>query len=208
MASKKPKAAPSDDLDDLFEGIQDSTGPKKVAKPKAAKSKAEPGQDILADLENQLGEKQPSRPHTPRIKDVAATAAAARGSPAKRATGTPPPQAERSSEDRPANIIRKSAESTRSFHASFTPSATSSEPIESEKRNTVQQAQDAAPGGGGGGWWGGLFATATAAMKQAEAAVKEIQQNEEAQKWAEQVRGNYTVLHKYGESISSPHSSE
>ncbi len=36
-------------------------------------------------------------------------------------------------------------------------------------------------------------------MKQAEAAVKEIQQNEEAKKWADQVRGNYSALRGYGE---------
>jgi hypothetical protein len=57
----------------------------------------------------------------------------------------------------------------------------------------------------GGGWWGnvgGLLATAsataTAAMKQAEAAVKEIQQNEEAKKWADQVRGNVGALRGLG----------
>ncbi|EED16684.1 conserved hypothetical protein [Talaromyces stipitatus ATCC 10500] len=54
----------------------------------------------------------------------------------------------------------------------------------------------------GGGWWGGFLstatATATAAMKQAEAAVKEIQKNEEAQKWAEQVRGNVGALRGLG----------
>jgi hypothetical protein len=36
-------------------------------------------------------------------------------------------------------------------------------------------------------------------MKQAEAAVKEIQQNEEAKKWANQVRGNVDVLRGFGE---------
>ena len=35
-------------------------------------------------------------------------------------------------------------------------------------------------------------------MKQAEAAVKEIQKNEEAQKWAEQVRGNVGALRGLG----------
>jgi hypothetical protein len=35
-------------------------------------------------------------------------------------------------------------------------------------------------------------------MKQAEAAVKEIQQNEEAQKWAQQVRGNVGALRDLG----------
>ena len=44
-------------------------------------------------------------------------------------------------------------------------------------------------GGGGGGWWGSMFSAATAAVKQAENLAKEIRGNEEALKWAEQVRG-------------------
>jgi len=53
-------------------------------------------------------------------------------------------------------------------------------------------------GGGGGGWWGGLMGAASAAVKQAEALAKDIQQNEEAQKWAEQMRGNVGALRNYG----------
>jgi len=34
-------------------------------------------------------------------------------------------------------------------------------------------------------------------VKQAEAAVKEIRGNEEAQKWAQQVKGNVDVLKQY-----------
>jgi hypothetical protein len=199
MTTKRTKAAAQADLDELFEGLGDEAAPKKGAKAKAAggapKPKGQPEQDILAELENQLGEKQPSRPHTPRIKEVAA-----KGSPAKRAaTGTPPPPGERLSEDRPSNAARKSAESTRSFHATLTPSVTSSEMPESERKAAAEPAQ-------GGGWWGGIFATASAAMKQAEAAVKEIQQNEEAKKWADQVRGNYSALRGYGKlpNISQP----
>lgn len=50
----------------------------------------------------------------------------------------------------------------------------------------------------GGGWWGGIFATATAAVKQAEALAKEIKKNEEAQRWAEQVKGNVGALRGLG----------
>ena len=50
----------------------------------------------------------------------------------------------------------------------------------------------------GGGWWGGIFATATAAVKQAEALAKEIQKNEEAKKWAEQMKGNVGALRGFG----------
>ena len=200
MASKRSKAAATDDeLGDLFEGIGDNAAIAKATKGKSGASKAKGDAaeaDILAELENQLEQKQPSRPHTPRLRD-----AAVKGSPAavkRTSTNTPPPGAERSSEDKPtagAAAVRKSADSNRSYHASFTPSATSSELQESEKRGSVEQAAAAASsGGGGGGWWGGLLSTATLAMRQAEAAVKEIQQNEEAKKWAEQVRGNVGAL--------------
>jgi hypothetical protein len=40
-------------------------------------------------------------------------------------------------------------------------------------------------------------------MKQAEAAVKEIQNNEEAQKWAQQVKGNVGALRDLGMSTST-----
>jgi hypothetical protein len=182
MASKRSKAPPTDDeLGDLFEGIGDDTAIKKTtkAKPTSAKAKADAAErDILAELENQLGEKTPSRPHTPRIRDP-------KLSPIKRtSTNTPPPA---------IDTARKSAESTGSQSAGLTPSATSSEHHESEKKTPAQQTQ-AAAGGGGGGWWGGILSTASAAMKQAEAAVSQIQQREEAKKWAEQVRGNVGAL--------------
>jgi hypothetical protein len=182
MASKRSKAPPTDDeLGDLFEGIGDDTAIKKTtkAKPTSAKAKADAAErDILAELENQLGEKTPSRPHTPRNRDP-------KLSPIKRtSTNTPPPA---------IDTARKSAESTGSQSAGLTPSATSSEHHESEKKTPAQPTQ-AAAGGGGGGWWGGILSTASAAMKQAEAAVSQIQQREEAKKWAEQVRGNVGAL--------------
>ena len=54
----------------------------------------------------------------------------------------------------------------------------------------------------GGGWWGALSATAGAAFKQAESLAKEIRQNEEAQRWAEQVKGNVGALRGFGTSAS------
>ena len=68
--------------------------------------------------------------------------------------------------------------------------------VEPENVPTQQSSEEGA--GWWGGWSGGLFATATAAMKQAEAAVKEIQNNEEAQKWAQQVKGNVGALRDLG----------
>ncbi|KAI0097874.1 maintenance of telomere capping protein 1, partial [Nemania sp. FL0031] len=196
MSSKRSKATTDDELGELFEGID--SAPKKPTKTKGTASKHrndKPSEDILAELENELGGEGPgpARPHTPRVK--------------RTSTATPPPAAvaavaSRLSEDKSTAATRKSADSTRSFHASFTPSATSSDLQDAEKRGTVEQT---APAQGGGGWWGGIFATATAtanaAMKQAEAAYKEIQQNEEAKKWAEQVRGNVGALRGLGDDL-------
>lgn len=192
MASKRgTKASAADEIDELFEGINDSTAaPKKPSAKTAVGAKAgKPGDDILAELENELGEKAPSRPHTPRVREPA--------KPAKR-TGTPNTDGPRQSlEESKPTLPRKSAESNR---ASFTPSATSSDLQEAEKsKGTVEQEQQAVPASTGGGWWGGILSTATAAMKQAEAAVKEMQQNEDAKKWADQMRGNVGALRGLGE---------
>jgi hypothetical protein len=191
MASKKSKAAPTDDeLNKLLEGIGEDdakpqAAPTKGASktPKAAPSQSE--QDLLAELEN-LGAQQPaSRPHTPRVQSV------------KRTTATPPPGSSRTSEEK-ASGPRKSAESTRSFHTSFTPSATSSDLQDAERKAPIAQPAETSATAAGGGWWGGIFATASAAVKSAEAAVKEIQQNEEAKRWAEQVKGNVGALRGLG----------
>ncbi|KAI2469521.1 maintenance of telomere capping protein 1 [Annulohypoxylon bovei var. microspora] len=202
MATKRSKASGNAEVDKLFEGIDDDNkGKKTTSKSKPAASKARRGDKLaqeLAELENELGGEEPARPHTPRIKETAATKVASK----RNSTATPPPGAPRHSEDKPANIARKSVDSTRSLHASFTPSATSSDLQDAEKKGSVEQADAAAAGGG---WWGGLFATASAtanaAMKQAEAAYKEIQQNEEAKKWADQVRGNVGALKGLGDGI-------
>ncbi|KAM0478259.1 hypothetical protein ACHAPX_005449 [Trichoderma viride] len=189
MASKKSKAAPADDnLDELFSGIgHDSKAKKPSKKPTSAAAKAIGNDDILADLESELAPQPASRPHTPRLKETIA----------RRSTATPPIG------DDKASAARKSTDSSRSLRASFTPSATSSELHESERRGPVEQAP---PQQAGGGWWGGILSTATGVMKQAEAAYSQIQQNEEAKKWAEQVKGlgsgiDVNVLKSYGDEI-------
>lgn len=191
MASKRgTKSSAADELDELFEGIgDDAAAPKKPATKAPASAKQKPGDDILAELESELGDKVPSRPHTPRVRETS--------KPAKR-IGTPTTDAGRPSTEEPKSALpRKSGESARSFHASFTPSATSSELQDTEKtKGTVEQQQTTAAAGGG--WWGGILSTASAAMKQAEAAVTQIQQNEEAKKWADQVRGNVGALRGLG----------
>jgi hypothetical protein len=189
MATKKTKAAPTDDeLNKLLEGIgEDDANTQAPTKGVSKTAKAAPSQseeDVLAELEN-LGAQPASRPHTPRVQST------------KRAAATPTASS-RTSEDK-ASAPRKSAESTRSFHTSFTPSATSSDLQEAEKKTPIAQAEAS-----GGGWWGGIFATASAAVKTAEAAVKEIQQNEEAKRWAEQVKGNVGALRGFGK-VSSIH---
>ncbi|KAK4231634.1 maintenance of telomere capping protein 1 [Podospora fimiseda] len=182
-----------DEIDALFEDLDQETATKKPTKPskpvpassssKTAKpTDASAEFDPLADLENQLEEEKAPRPHTPRIREIASKA-----SPAKRAAAnTPPPAIDSSS-------TRKSAESTTSYHA--TPSATSS----SELHDASEKTQTSS--GGGGGWWGGILSTATAAMKQAETVVKVVQQNEEARKWADQVRGNVGALRGLGDEL-------
>jgi predicted component of type VI protein secretion system len=186
MATKKSKAAPTDDeLNKLLEGIEDEAPVKGAPKSTVAAS-SQSEQDLLAELENLGAQQPPSRPHTPRIQSV------------KRSTGTPPPAY---SEEK-ASGPRKSAESTRSYHTSFTPSATSSDLQEAERKAPVARpVEPAASTSTGGGWWGGIFATASAAVKTAEAAVKEIQQNEEAKRWAEQVKGNIGVLQGFGKTV-------
>jgi hypothetical protein len=205
MAPKKSKpASANDELDNLFDGLGEEVVPstKAASKGAAAKSSntASAEDDILAEFEK-LGAQQPiSRPHTPRIS--AAAKDNSKSSPAKRAAIDTPPTATtsaRTSEEKPS-APRKSGDSTRSFHTSFTPSATSSDLHDAERKAPVAQAA----AGTGGGWWGGLMATASAAVKTAEAAVKEIQQNEEAKRWAEQVKGNVGVLRGFGEQANFP----
>ncbi|KAL3425277.1 Maintenance of telomere capping protein 1 [Phlyctema vagabunda] len=205
MATKKSKAAPTDEeLNKLLEGIgEDDAAPKGAPKTttttttttaKAAPSQSE--EDMLAELEN-LGAQPASRPHTPRVQ--APLSHPSRASPGKRNTATPPPASTRTSEEKPA-APRKSGDSSRSFHTSFTPSAGSSDLQEPEKTPVAPPAEAAAAGGG---WWGSVFATASAAVKTAEAAVKEIQQNEEAKRWAEQVKGNVGALRGLGGELRS-----
>jgi len=53
----------------------------------------------------------------------------------------------------------------------------------------------------GGGWFGNLWSMGTAAMTMAEQKVKELQQTEEAKAWEERVRGNVSVLGKFGTTL-------
>jgi hypothetical protein len=148
----------------------------------ATETQQKPDQDLLQsvdELEILVSQRPASRPSTPRPSS----------SPKRTFTATPPPG--RSSEDKP--VSRESGDSQRPFHTSLTPAATTPSEVESAPESSKVQSKS-----GGGSWWGGLVATASAAVRQAEAAVKEIQKNEEAQKWAEQVRGNVGALRGLG----------
>lgn len=209
MSGKKAKAAPTDEellaqFDDIVENdSNDSKAPKSSdagAPPSVAGQQEE---DLLAELNNLAVERPASRPHTPRLASSTNTPAV-RSSKRNSATATPPTSSTRSSEDKipePQTLPRKSTESSRSFHKSFTP-ATEAEPEPEPEKNAAPASTSEKQGqSSGGGWWGGIFATASAAVKQAEAAVKEIQKNEEAQRWAEQVKGNVGALRGLGRSI-------
>ena len=182
-------------------GAEPAALPPKSKASKAPRQKLAQEDDALKELEEleDLGKYQrtealrpASRPNTPKLSSSG------------RRTGgnaTPPPTGStRTSEDRAA-ALRKSGESARSFHQSFVP--TEEEPA---KEAPAPKAEPAAQSGGSwwGGGWGGILSTATeaanAAKKQAETAYQELQKNQEAQRWAEQVRGNVGALRGIGES--------
>ena len=172
-----------------FEGLPSDPSAKAAGKPPAAGQQS--GEDLLEELGIPERSKPSSRPHTPRIGSTSTTPAL-RSSPKVSGTATPPNDGARSSEEKPH--ARKSGESSRSFHNSFTPATT-------EEGESPPERPVAAPEptqGSGGGWWGAITATASAAVKQAETLAKEIQHNEEAQRWAEQVKANAGALRGFG----------
>ncbi|CBX91332.1 hypothetical protein IAQ61_010691 [Plenodomus lingam] len=144
-----------------------------------------------------------SRSNTPKLSS-SSTASSNRRTAGGVATPSSSTESARTSEERTA-APRKSGESTRSFRQSFAP--TEEEPSKSAPP-PPREEQPKQSGGGSwwGGGWGGLISTATAAAdaakKQAEAAYQELQKNEEALRWAEQVRGNVGTLRGYGGELS------
>ena len=204
MASKKPT---DKDIDSLFEGIDTASTSQTSSTINAPPpSTAQAPDDLFEDLIPRRSE-HTSRPHTPRVQSNIATSAL-RGSPVKRPGTATPPSSEgtgtRTSEEK-GQTSRKSGESIRSFHKSFTPGSTegsgasSDEKAEKEQEAAAAQNAEIQAQSSGGGWWGGIFATASAAVKQAEALAKEVQKSEEAQRWAEQVKGNVGALRGLGE---------
>lgn len=94
-----------------------------------------------------------------------------------------------------ASIRKNTPPSSRSGRSSEEKPAAS----DSKSSTTTNAAADSVPAAGS--WWGGISSFASAAVKQARGAVEEIQKNEEALKWAEQVRGNYGTLRGLGQSV-------
>jgi len=194
MAQKK--ALTDEELLAQFEGIGTTSSVPAKPTSKSAKQLPPPlADDPLAELESLAKGKPPSRPHTPKVSGNVSS---------KREAATPTSQSSaRNSGDStsrpvPSALPRKSGESARSFHQGLTP--TSEEVADVEGSDAKQQSETKQAGAS---WWGGLLSTATAAVKQAEAAVKEIQKNEEAQKWVEQVRGNVGAFSKLGTRFRS-----
>ncbi|SMQ44984.1 unnamed protein product [Zymoseptoria tritici ST99CH_3D1] len=152
------------------------------------------GEDALAEIEKQLAAKKAptSRPTTPRMSSSATSNTTGRSpkrgvdyTPASTSVGS---SQRNSSEDRvqAQGKERGSTDGSRSFHQSQTAEA---EPAK------------AAPASSGGGWWGSMYSAATAAVKQAENIATQITGNEEAQKWADQVRGNMKNLQSIGTDL-------
>ena len=181
--SKKEKLT-DEELFAQFEGLDGNSST--IQPPKPATGVKQSDADLLEELGIPERPKPSSRPHTPRTQSTSTTPAT-RSSPKLTRAVTPG-----STDD-----ARSSEEKARSLHKSFTPASSGEgEPEPEESASVVPEAVQSQ--GSGGGWWGSVLSTASAAVKQAEALTKEIRQNEEAQRWAEQVKGNVGALRGLG----------
>lgn len=186
MARKANDLLADLDLLGIDEQPAASSTSKSPAKSSAKPAHTEDGDNPFGDIEKSLAAKPTatSRPTTPRLSS--STTSGTNKSP-KRAEHTPAssgPPSGRTSEDRLRNApaAARSSGEGRSYHQSITPSMEEQE----EKAAAAAESEQKSTGGG---WWGSVFSAATAAVKQAETIAKEIRGNEEAQKWAEQVKG-------------------
>ncbi|CAO2649795.1 Nn.00g010870.m01.CDS01 [Neocucurbitaria sp. VM-36] len=195
-----PPKTVEEQLAELEMEAEASAPPPKHAKgSRVPRQKLEREADALKELEElealeKLQRPDAPRPNTPKLSSSSTTSSNRRGAGVVTPSST---ESARTSEDKPVPP-RKSGESTRSFHQSFTPTA------EEPTRTAPEPREETKPAGGSwwGGGWGGIISSATAAAdaakKQAEAAYQEIQKNQEAQRWAEQVRGNVGALRGIG----------
>ncbi|PNS20862.1 hypothetical protein CAC42_2793 [Sphaceloma murrayae] len=195
MASKK--ALTDEELFAQFEDIPSSTPDAAAAAAPKAKggnkaSKAAPPvtsheDDPLAELSALASAKPASRPHTPRLSSSTASGTTGPKVATPSSSGAP---SGRNSEDKAAETQKDGVPPPR---ISMQSSAETVKPTDASPAKSAS----------GGGWWGSVFTAASAAVKQAEHAVKEIRGNEEAIKWAEQMRGNVETLRAYGGNVKS-----
>lgn len=185
MAQKKTLT--DEELFAQFEDIPSASGATSTSNATAITSDlAASEDDPLAELSALAAARPTSRPTTPRVSSSTTSGTRRIETPA----GSEPPSVRTSEEKQlragDGSIARKSTESIRNHH---------------DVQSTPEQAKDVSstPASQSGGWWGSVYSAASAAVKQAEAAVNEIRSNEEAQKWAEQVRGNVEKVKAYGE---------
>lgn len=208
--SKSKSAATDEELSKLFEGIDVENTPAVESTSKASRgplqASSQSEQELFADLDRLTSERPASRSTTPKVPSSAGRSVT-RSPKGGTSASIPISTGESSSTSKETagnqKTARNSAESTDSRSISFTPATSQSngdgdanldDPARTE--TNISRLEDVKSSGGG--WWGGLVATASAAVKTAEAAVKEIQQNEEAKKWAEQVKGNVGALRGLG----------
>lgn len=198
--SKKEKLT-DEEIEKMFASVDGLEGDSTAAPPpKPATGGEQSDADLFEELRIPERPKPSSRPHTPRLQSTSTTSAIKSSPKLTRAVTPSSTDDTRSSEEKARQ--RKSGESTRSVHKIFTPASSGEGETEPEKSASfVPEAAQAQSSGGG--WWGTVFSTASAAVKQAEALAKEIRQNEEAQRWAEQVKGNVGALRGLGGELRS-----
>ena len=142
--SKKERLT-DEELFAQLEGISGDPSAKAAGKPAAAGQPS--GEDLLEELGIPERSKPSSRPHTPRVGSTSTTPAI-RSSPKVSGTATPPNDGARSSEEKAHT--RKSGESSRSFHNSFTPATTEEGELvgchNSHRKRSRQASRDACEG--------------------------------------------------------------
>lgn len=190
-SSNMPPKTVEEQLAELeMEAEAPAAPPPKSSKPaKAPRKTAQQDIDALKELEELEALEKFQAPEAPRPSSRSNTPKLPSSTASSKRAGAATPSSSgsgRTSEEK-TQPPRKSGESARSFHQGFAP--TEEEPV---KPAPVPQQQSGGWGWGGfsvGGLLSTASATADAARKRAEAAYQDLQKNEEAQRWAEQVRG-------------------
>ena len=195
MSTKKLPT--NEDLDAMFAGIDDTDSPTtnnttvtttssgtSTKKPTPTSTEAD-DDDPLAELANLAA--------APRVSSSLSRPQTPRSLPGGRAkadvvhTPTSTVASGRTSEDREQSS--GSGSGLGSGQKGYSGQGVAQSAAPSTEQTTQAEVQEPEQGGGWGGWGGWATSLASAAVKQAQGAVKEIQKNEEAQKWAEQVKG-------------------